>query len=196
MIRTALIRAALICALAILAACGEGPGTSATGAQTREITLALWAGRAGALDGPVRAIHPVTGAQIDTYRRRRGGNEQVLAVTQDGAALGRITERRPGMPELHFTGDAVFPLGLWREGERRAFVAREFTLLGPAERRITLEILDLSFDHDGAPGSLRFRVLTRDAADRPISCATSVYSPGQGLVASEVSTLWRGGAVC
>ncbi|MDH3669077.1 MAG: hypothetical protein OEN23_19355 [Paracoccaceae bacterium] len=191
-----MIRAALIGLLAAFAACGGPDEAPVANAEGRVITLALWAGSAEALDGPRVSAHPVTGLSIDAYRRRAEGREQVLTVTQGGAALGRVLDRQPGMPERRFTGDAIFPLGLWRQGESRQFQAQEVTLLGPAERRVTIEILDLGFEYEGVPRSLRFRVIIRDAAGRPIACETSIYSPGRGLVAFEASALWRGGAAC
>ncbi len=191
-----MIRAGLIVVLALLAACGGGDDATNTEVEGRVITLALWAGTADTLDGSTNIAHPVTGARIDAYRIQTEGREQLFAVTQDGATLGRLLDRQPGVPEQRFTGDAVFPLGLWRQGERRQFQAREVTLLGAAERRITLEILDLAFEYEDVPQSLRFRVIIRDAAGRPIACETAIYSPGRGLVNFQISTLWHGGAAC
>jgi len=100
------------------------------------------------------------------------------------------------LPEQRFAGDAVFPLGLWHAGERRDFAAAEITVVGPAERRIALQIMDLDFVHQGAEHALRYRVEVRDLAGRLLSCEISVYVPGRGLVDFRASTLWRGGAAC
>ncbi|MFQ5565579.1 MAG: hypothetical protein ACE5EU_04375, partial [Paracoccaceae bacterium] len=119
-----------------------------------------------------------------------------LTVTQGRAGLGRVLDQRPGLPEQRFTGDVVFPLGVWAEGEVREFEATEFTLFGPAQRLITLEILQLDHVHEEVAHSLSYRLSIRDAAGRVLECEVSVYSPGRGLVAFEASSYWRGSGGC
>lgn len=195
---TALRHIAWMLGLALVAACG-GPEPESR-VEGRVITPELWLGPAVRVTGPAPAVHPVDGRSIQAWTRishgEGGDRRQVLAVTQEGAALGRVADQRPGVAELRFTGDVVFPLGLWRVGERRDFTASEVTLLGSAERRIKLEILDLDFVHQGASNALRYRLEVRDAAGRVLACETSVYAPGKGLVAFQASTLWSGGAAC
>ena len=209
--------------LLVLASCG-GPGEpDAPAPETavvvgRLVTLGLWAGSATSGDGvlpeievrsgngrvtirsPVETRHPVDGGPIQSYERialvAQGRKRQLLAVTQDRAGLGRVLDQRPGLPERRFTGDVVFPLGVWVEGEARAFEATEFTLFGPARRLITLEILQLDHVYEGVAHSLSYRLSIRDEAGRVLDCEVSVYSPGRGLVAFEASSYWRGGSGC
>jgi hypothetical protein len=205
--------------LAALAGCGGGapaPRPQVDTIVSRVITLDLWTGGtqtgpgpagSGALpaidvetpsgasiQGPFKVEDPAGGARVMAYRRTSpsasGQRLQLLTVTAGGAGLGRILDRTPGLPERHFAGDVVFPLGPWKQGEIRQFEATEFTLAGPAQRRVTLEILDLDFVYKGATHSLAYRLTVRDAAARVIRCETSVYSPGAGLVRLETSSSW------
>jgi hypothetical protein len=200
-----LVRAAL---LLVLAACGGDGGRNdppaAAAMVVRVITIDLWAGagtgapgvlpavdRHGedgtAIRGPLALADPVDGTPIQAYERvsrtGQGERRQLLAVDQGGAGLGRVLDDVPGQPEKRYTGDVVFPLGLWRQGEARRFEATELTLFGPAARRITVEIVDIDHVHQGVPNSLSYRLTIEDAAGRVLSCEHSVYSPGRGLVA-------------
>lgn len=211
--------------LAALAGCGgAAPETGPRPGEivSRVITPDLWAGRtrprpaaapSGALpvvdarkpggpriQGPVEVADPAGGGRVLAYRRivpLSGGERlQLLTLTQGGAGLGRILEVTAGLPERRFAGDVVFPLGLWKQGEIRDFAATEITLAGPAQRRVTIEILDLDFVHGGAAHSLAYRLTVRDAAARVIGCETSVYSPGAGLVRHEASSGWSMSSGC
>jgi hypothetical protein len=182
----------------------------------RLITPALWAGTlvppaaglpvidaaAGpvTIRGPISIDHPVTGGTIQVYERTaafaEGQRRQLMTVTQGGAGLGRVSDQHPGTPEQRYTGDVVFPLGVWQQGEIREFEATEQNVFGPALRRIALEILDIDFVHEGAAHSLHYRLTIRDEAERVLTCEESVYSPGRGLVAFDASGNWRGCAAC
>lgn len=153
-----------------------------------------------AIRGPFETRHPVDGRPIQAYERiaiHEGSRKrQLLTVTQQGAALGRVLDDRSGLPERRFASDVVFPLGIWRQGEAREFEAVEFTLLGPALRLITLDVQDIDHVHDGVAHSLRYRLTIRDEARRVLGCEVSVYSPGLGLAAFEASSYWQGCANC
>lgn len=183
----------------MLAACGApDEGSGQADPVGRVITIDLWAGDRAAR-GPRRVQDPAgKEATVDAYERLTDGGtrQQLFAVTHDGQALGRILDRPAGQPERRFVGDVVFPLGLWRQGESRRFSATEITLFGPAERRITLEILDISATHRDIPGSLRYRVTVEDAAGRLLSCEHAVYSPGLGQVAYEARSRFDGCEAC
>ena len=215
----AVCRMRRICALLLvlmLPACG-GPSERDVPAPEaiigRFITPELWAGSAISepggwpaassqlmIRGPFTVDHPVDGRPIRAYERvalvEGGRKRQLLTVTQNGAGLGRVLDERTGLPERRFADDVVFPNGVWKQGEVREFEATEVTLLGPALRQITLEILEIDHVHDGVAHSLRFRLTIRDEAHRVLGCETSVYSPGLGLVAFAASGNWQGCAAC
>ena len=212
-----LIRMPRLCALLLVLAlpsCGgsgesDAPAPEAAALTGRLITLELWAGagstgedaRSGdgrvTIRGPVETRHPVDGRAIRSYERiaflAEGRKRQLLTITQNRTALGRVLDQRPGLPERRFTGDAVFPLGVWAEGEVRKFEATEFTLFGPARRLITMEILRIDHVYNGVAHSLSYRLTIRDEAGRALACEVSVYSPGLGLVAFEASGYWQDG---
>jgi len=213
---------ALLLVLALPSCGGPGardaPAPEAAVVAGRLVTPELWAGAATAGDGalpkvearsgdgqvtirgPVETRHPVDGRPIRSYERiallAEGRKRQLLTVKQGGTGLGRVLDQRPGLPERRFTGDVVFPLGVWAQGEVREFEAIEFTLFGPARRLITLEILDLDHVYEGVAHSLSYRLSIRDEAGRVLDCEVSVYSPGRGLVAFEASSYWRAGRGC
>jgi hypothetical protein len=217
-------RCAALLLLAVLAGCGGGAEREAAERPgkilVRVITPDLWAGAAQpgglqpgvlpaievkssggpSIQGPIEVEDTAGGGRVWAYLRTTegaGGQRlQLLTLTQGGAGLGRIRDVTTGLPERRFAGDVVFPLGPWRQGEIRQFEATEFTLAGPALRRLTLEILDLDFVHRGVAHSLAYRLTTRDAAARVIGCETSVYSPGAGRVSFEASSGWSMSAGC
>jgi len=213
---------AILLALA-LASCSDRAGRDTPVPETapvdsRMLTPGLWAGAATAGQGPLPAVdfrsgdgqltirglidvrHPVGDHPIKAYERtvhlQQGRKRQLLTITQDGAALGRVQEQSSGLPDRGFTGDIVFPLGIWSQGEAREFEATEYTLFGPALRLIALEILEIDHVYDGVAHSLSYRLSTRDEAGRVLDCEVSVYSPGRGLVAFEASSLWISGTGC
>jgi hypothetical protein len=213
---------ALLLGLA-LPSCSDRSGRDTSAPETasvvgRVLTPELWAGTATSGDGPspavevrsgdgqltirglIEARHPVKGHLIKAYERvvhlEQGRKRQLLTVTQSSAGLGRILEQRSGLPDRRFTGDVVFPLGIWAQGEAREFEATEFTIFGPARRLITLEILDIDHVYEGVKNSLSYRLTIRDEAGRMLDCESSIYSPGRGLVDFESSNIWRSGTIC
>ena len=196
----------------------DAPAPEAAAVAGRLVTPELWAGAGtageGALPkvdvrsgdgrvtirGPVETRHPVDGRPIRSYERiavlAEGRKRQLLTVTQGRTGLGRVLDQRTGLPERRFTGDVIFPLGVWTQGEVRAFEATEFTLFGPAQRLITLEILDIDHVYEGVAHSFSYRLSICDEVGRVLDCEVSVYSPGRGLVAFEASSYWRGSGGC
>ncbi len=199
-------RLSLAAMLLLPAACGDDGRSdmpAAPAAAGRVITVDLWTGAgAGApgvsIRGPLELADPTAGIPVQVYERvsRGGKRRQLLAATQDGAGLGRVFDQTAGQPEKHFTGDVVFPLGLWHPDESRQFEATEVTLLGPAARRITLRILELDYIYRGSPHSLRYRLTVEDAAGRVLSCEHAVYSPGKGRVAFRARSQFDGCTAC
>lgn len=133
------------------------------------------------ITGPRDWTDPGTGRTYPTYRRDNRGKVQLFTLRPDGQGLGRVYDSRgprycePGMK---------FPLGRWREGERRTF-AFECRRDGRARTEtvvVTMEKLD--FTHDGVPHSLRFHWVIGDGRQENSNNAYT-YSPGRGMVALE-----------
>jgi hypothetical protein len=204
-------RVSLVLLALVPAACGApvpvDPGAAAP--SSRVITVALWAGadeQASGVDlaapvaiergpvtisGPVHMPDPVSGKVVLAYERvamtPQGPRRQVLSQTHDGAGLGRVLDERVGLPARQFSGDLIFPLGKWVEGERRSFAATEHTPLGPTRRRITIMISNIDFSYRDVPHSMAYILAINDAAGRVLACERYVYSPGVGLAAFETA---------
>jgi len=142
--------------------------------------------------GPQEWRNPHTGQMLTAYDRRRtnrreGLVEQKMAVRADGSAIGRIYDSRFG--GLVCDQEAKFPLGVWKQGEVRAFDYVCLTTRSGqvVERRraarITIEELD--YEYNGVPHSLRFawRFSDRDSGE-VLDHRTYIFSPGRGLAAS------------
>ncbi|HUS55856.1 MAG TPA: hypothetical protein VMY41_17835 [Thermohalobaculum sp.] len=186
--------------------------------SSRLISVALWVGldktgsgvglaaptivRQGpvTISGPIHLPHPVTGEIALTYERvattPQGPRRQLLSQTHEGAGLGRLLDERAGLPARKFSGDLVFPLGNWHQGERRSFVATEHTDLGPARRQITIVIAKIDFSYRDVPHSMAYVLTIADAAGRILTCERYVYSPGVGLAAFETAGIGPDGNGC
>src|SRR5579862_4948600 len=79
-------------------------------------------GAASVWTGPKQWVHPKTGRTLTVYARGRDGRnaaEQVFAVRDDQAAIGRVADSRFGITACD--QEAKYPLGLWKQGETRTF---------------------------------------------------------------------------
>ncbi len=199
-----------LCLLAVvsLTGCLAQVADLTAGNDSRFIPIELWAGAdwdgdtdlrprplhavTGSHDnrsvsGPKTWKHPATGETLPVYervnRKRAGIKRQWWAMRADGAALGRVLDRRPGEADRLFSGEALFPLGRWHRGERRDFRYVEYTDAGPVERFATLRIRRLDFIREGRPHSLRYDWSLCDGAGAVLFDERYTYSPGLGLVA-------------
>ncbi|MCP1335479.1 hypothetical protein [Futiania mangrovi] len=178
---------------------------SASSKPVRDLTIALWAGAetdgegplprvreaSGSGDkrqisGPYPWVHPQTGERMQVYKRinptSRGEKLQLFAVTHGGAALGRVFDARPGQPNRSFKDDAFFPLGPWREGERRTFQTVEYLDGKPVNRTVEIRVKEVARTHKGDPDAMRYDWIMRDARGQKIYHEEFVYAPGKSLV--------------
>lgn len=194
-----------------LAACSPIPGPRglSSGAkatvvpQVRTISLATWSGDTRAdvsqawpkidvtngsrtIRGPMDWRHPATGQTIKVYERRnreKDGSEkiQLFTIRPDGAALARVFDRRPGQPDRVFVDDAFFPLGTWRDGEKRTFEMTEYTGKKGTKRRVMLEMKDVNFTYQGHANSTRFDWVQTAMNGETLFHERFTYSPDAGL---------------
>ena len=178
---------------------------SAAPKPSRNLTIALWSGAetdgrgplprvretSGSRDnrtisGPFAWVHPETGERMQVYKRinrtSRGEKLQLFTVTHGGAALGRVFDARPGQANRSFGDDAFFPLGTWREGERRTFRTVEYVGGKPVRRTVEIHVKQVARTHDGRPDALRYDWIMRDDGGRKIYHEEFVYAPGESLV--------------
>lgn len=129
------------------------------------------------IHGPLDWRRPDTGEPLKVYERTNRGKTQLFALRSDGQGLGRVFDSRRNRN----CKDAIkFPLGLWKQGEVRQFT---FTC-GKKTRHVTLTILEIDFNHDGVPHSLKYRWVA-DGGTRRGTNNIYTYSPKLGNVAVE-----------
>ena len=91
--------------------------------------------------GPEDWKNPQTGETIKVYKRTRKGQSgvktQLFTVTNDGQCIGRVWDSRRGGRII--VNGCKFPLGVWKEGEKRIFNGSS----GGKTRKIELTILKL-----------------------------------------------------
>jgi hypothetical protein len=187
----------ILCAVAWLC------GVSAASAQSRFIPVEPWTGSEWSgkqeltytvadltfgdgrkqITGPIDWRNPRTGKTIKAYRRLhlKRDKEQIFTITQDGQALGRVFDSRR---DATISGGAKFPLGLWRQDEKRVFhVDYHWNNGETSKRRMTITILKLDFEHAGEAHCLKFRWTTEKPSEGRLRDDNNyTYCPGQGLV--------------
>ena len=91
--------------------------------------------------GPEDWKNPNTGEIIKVYKRTRksqsGVKTQLFTITNDGQCIGRVWDSRRGGRII--VNGCKFPLGVWKEGEKRTFNGSS----GGKTRKIELTILKL-----------------------------------------------------
>lgn len=164
-------------------------------AKTRFIPVELWTGadwdgtkviKAGKADltfgkrgeksitGPEPYVRPGTNERITVYRRENRGKVQLFTISSNMDGIGRVYDSRY---DRNCADEVKFPLGLWKQGETRAFEVR----CGEKVRRIELTIEDIDYVFGGVPHSLRYRWVV-DGGRQKGTDNTYVYSPRQGNV--------------
>ena len=128
------------------------------------------------ITGPVAWTRPGTGETLQVYERVNRGKKQLFALSSRGDGLGRVYDSRYGRDCID---EVKFPLGSWKEGEKRVF---EVSCNGGRMRRtIELTIERLDFVHEGVPHSLQFHWVVDGGRGRGTNMHYT-YSPGKGLV--------------
>jgi hypothetical protein len=142
-------------------------------------------GAASVWTGPKQWVHPKTGRTLTVYARGRDGRnaaEQVFAVRDDQAAIGRVADSRFGITACD--QEAKYPLGLWKQGETRTFqnVCWYGDKVQPKETVITIQQLDYACY--GLEHCLRIEWILRDKgkSGSPIDHRIYEFAPNQGMV--------------
>lgn len=135
------------------------------------------------LSGPVEH-RTAYGPIVPAYERTVPGAREVVAITFDGEAIGRVYDSRIGAMR-----EAKFPIGRWRQGETRQHTVTYYTPRGTMEARTSITIEKLSCRYDGTPGAVAFRWKVDDGRRADYGY---VFAPGRGLV--QVTVYKRGGS--
>ena len=127
------------------------------------------------ISGPVAWKRPGSAETIQVYERDNRGKKQLFTLSSRGDGLGRVYDSRYGRDCVD---EVKFPLGTWKEGERRVFDVSCNN--GRLRRKIELTIEKLDFNHEGVPHSLQFHWVV-DGGRGPDTDMHYIYSPGRGL---------------
>ena len=145
--------------------------------QLKMVPAALSFGKRGEkrIEGPLAWTRPGTGEVVQVYERNNKGKKQLFALSSRGDGLGRVFDSRYGRDCID---EVKFPLGLWRDGEKRVFdvVCNN----GDMRRKIELTIESLDFEYEGVLHSLRFHWVVDGGKERGTDMHYT-YSPGRGL---------------
>ncbi len=124
--------------------------------------------------GPRSWTHERSGTIHQIYERHNGRKIQYFAINRKRDGMGRVYDNR--YPR-YCPDEVKFPLGWWKDGEKRVYdIVSDGRL-----RRIEVTITRLSFDFGGIPHSLQFHWKLDDGT-KPGSNNYYTYSPGRGLV--------------
>lgn len=124
--------------------------------------------------GPRSWVHLATGTSHVIYERHNRGKIQYFAVNRAGDGLGRVYDNRYSR---YCPDEVKFPLGLWKQGEKRTY---DIDCEG-RKRHIEVTITRLNFTFDGVSHSLEFH-WQLDSGTKRGSNNVYTYSPGMGLV--------------
>ena len=124
--------------------------------------------------GPKPWTHEDSGTKYRIYERHNRSKVQYFAVNRKKDGLGRVYDNR----YARYCPDEVkFPLGWWKQGEKRVY---DIDCDG-WKRHIEVTITKLNFTYDGVPHSLEFHWKLGDGSRRGGNNIYT-YSPGKGLV--------------
>ena len=163
-------------------------------AARRFIPLELWSGAMWAgehrisypqsghgpeIIGPIEWRHPHLGLAMRVYQRNPATRRttQYFAVRKDGTGLGRVYESLD-MRALY--GEVTFPLGWWRDGERRRFMVVSWRNGEAHARTVTITIRRLDFTWNRIPHCLQYDWAAHDRGGTEQNVYT--YCPDMGLV--------------
>ena len=99
-------------------------------ANERSIPLELFTAKKSQYGGQIKITGPKewknkrTGEVVQVYERKRGSKIQSFAKTNNGQCLGRVMDTRYEKRGLiYIKNGCKFPLGNWKEGEKREFIS-------------------------------------------------------------------------
>lgn len=133
------------------------------------------------LSGPVQwtgeggVVYEVYDRQVVTFARER------FAMTEDKTAIGRVWDERIG----NVKNEGKFPVGLWKQGQKRYYFTVYYTKSGARNLKTLIEIEKLSCTYDGVAGAIQYRWSAGDRLEY-----SYIYAPGRGAV--QVAAYKRG----
>jgi hypothetical protein len=132
------------------------------------------------LKGPMQWVGE-GGKAYEVYERKVPRAHERFALTPDQTAIGRVYDDRFG----NATNEGKFPVGLWKQGQKRVYDTVYYSPRGARSLQSSVEIEKLSCTYEGVAGAVQYRWKTSQGLDYGY-----VYAPGRGLV--QVVTYSRG----
>jgi hypothetical protein len=135
--------------------------------------------------GPKQWVHPKTGRTLAVYARGRDGRnaaEQIFAVRDDQAAIGRVADSRFGITACD--QEAKYPLGLWKQRETRTFDSTCWYGNKVQAKVTAITIQELDYTCYGQEHCLRIEWILRDKGNESANIDHRVYdfAPNLGMV--------------
>ena len=154
-----------------------GPWNAAPGLRMPEVDVTFGKRNHKRIHGPIDWARPGSGEKLKVYERTNRSKTQLFALRNDGQGLGRVYDSRRNR---YCKGAIKFPLGIWKQGGTRTFTFS----CGRKTREVVLTILEIDFNQDGVPHSLKYRWVADGGTKRGTNNIYT-YSPGRGMVAVE-----------
>lgn len=123
------------------------------------------------LEGPVKWTG-YNNVEYEVYERQVPRAHERFALTSDKTAIGRVYDARSGM----IVNEGKFPVGLWKQGQKRSYSTLYVSPLGNRDATSYLEIEKLSCTYEGIPGAMQFGWSTSRGLEYGY-----IYVPGRGL---------------
>lgn len=133
-----------------------------------------------ALKGPEK-WEGAGGKVYEIYERKVPRAHERFALTADRTAIGRVYDERIG----NLANEGKFPVGLWKQGQKRSYNTTYHLPSGVREGTTAVEIEKLSCVYEGVAGAVQYGWTTGTGQSYGY-----IYVPGRGLV--HVMTRSRG----
>ena len=153
-------------------------------ANERSIPLELFTAKKIQHSGKLKITGPIdwknkrTDEILQVYQRKRGSKIQLFAKTNNGQCLGRVMDSRYEKRGLvYIKNGCKFPLGNWKEGEKREFVSTYFYNNKSRDYKKTITIKKIGNEKK----CLTFRWSKAKLDGKMIDDNTYTYCPKKGF---------------
>ena len=133
--------------------------------------------------GPIFWKDPINKNTIKVYERihLKQDKKQLFAITNKEQTIGRVYDDRY---DAVISGGAKFPLGLWKNNEKRKFESIYYYPNGKTKRYIkSIKIESFNYKHSDRKDCLKFRwVKKKFDSKKVVDNNIYIYCPNKGLV--------------
>jgi len=133
--------------------------------------------------GPIFWKNPINKNIIKVYERihQKQDKKQLFAITNKAQTIGRVYDSRY---DAVISGGAKFPLGLWKNNEKREFESIYYYSNGKIKKYIkSIKIESFNYKYSGKKDCLKFRWVKKKIDSKKIVDSNIyIYCPNKGLV--------------